>query len=525
MSKETRSSDAAGGGLSLAVDPCRPLRREGGERSLMDQAFSRAAGARRIVGNSARLLRDATENYPAWLDAISAAERYVCFENYIIRDDASGRWLAEALMARARAGVSVRLLYDWLGALGKTPGRYWEALREGGVEVRVFNPFRPWRPMGWVQRNHRKSIVVDGEVGFITGLCVGDEWVGDPAHGIAPWRDTGIEVRGPAVAEIERAFRRMWGLTGPPMPDGGSRSSEPSAVGDVAMRVVASEPNSAELLRLDQLIAAAARESLWLSDAYYAGLPSHAQALRAAARDGVDVRLLVPGATDLPLVKPLSRAGYRSLLESGVRVFEWNGPMLHSKTAVADEQWARVGSSNLNVASWLANYELDAIVEDADFARTMAKQYLEDLTNATEVRLGVRGRRTTSVPRSEPGAASRSRPLARRGGSGGRAAVGAIRLGNTVTAAVTSHRALASQDAGIVAAAGVAAIVLAAAAVVWPRLLAIPFAVLVAWIGVALLARAIGLRRESDRTGVALASSEEPAEDVAVPPSEANVKP
>jgi cardiolipin synthase len=224
-------------------------------------------------------------------------------------------------------------------------------------------------------------------------------------------------------------------------------------------------------------------------------------------------------------VQPLSRAGYRSLLESGVRVFEWNGPMLHSKTAVADEQWARVGSSNLNVASWLANYELDAIVEDADFARTMAKQYLEDLTNATEVRLGVRGRRTTSVPRSEPGAASRSRPLARRGGSGGRAAVGAIRLGNTVTAAVTSHRALASQDAGIVAAAGVAAIVLAAAAVVWPRLLAIPFAVLVAWIGVALLARAIGLRRESDRTGVAPASSEEPAEDVAVPPSEANMKP
>jgi len=487
----------------------------------MDQAFSRAAGARRITGNSARLLRDATENYPAWLAAISAAERYVCFENYIIRDDASGGRLAEALVAGARAGVSIYLLYDWLGALGKTPAGYWESLREAGVEVRVFNPFRPWRPMGWVQRNHRKSIVVDGEVGFITGLCVGDEWVGDPAHGIAPWRDTGIEVRGPAVAEIERAFRRMWGLTGPPMPGGGSSSSEPSPVGGVALRIVASEPNSAELLRLDQLIAAAARESLWLSDAYYAGLPSHAQALRAAARDGVDVRLLVPGATDLPLVRPLSRAGYRSLLESGVRVFEWNGSMLHSKTAVADERWARVGSSNLNVASWLANYELDAIVEDADFARSMARQYLEDLTNATEVLMRVRGRRTRSVLRSTPGAASPSR--GRRGGSGGRAAVGALRLGNTVTAAVTSHRALASQDAGIVAAAGGVAIVLAAAAVVWPRLLAIPFAVLVAWIGVALLARAIRLRGESDRTRVAPAASEQPAESAA-PPSGANLK-
>jgi cardiolipin synthase len=475
----------------------------------MDQAFSRAAGARRIEGNTARLLRDATENYPAWLDAISSAQRHVYFENYIIRDDASGQLLAEALMAKASEGVSVRLLYDWLGALGKTPSRYWESLRAAGIEVRCFNPFRPWRPMGWVQRNHRKSLVVDGEIGFITGLCVGDEWVGDPAQGIAPWRDTGIEVRGPAVPEIERAFRRMWNLVGPPMRhgDGGSPES-PYPVGDVAMRVVASEPNSAELLRLDQIIAAAARETLWLSDAYYAGLPSHAQALRAAARDGVDVRLLVPGATDLPLVRPLSRGGYRSLLESGVRVFEWNGPMLHSKTAVADERWARVGSSNLNVASWLANYELDAIVENADFARSMATQYLEDLANATEVLLRVRGRRSIPVPRSDSSAPPRPRPRARSGGSGGRAAIGAIRLGNTVTAAVTSHRTLASQDAGIVGAAGLAAIVLAAASALWPRLFAIPFAVVVAWIGVSLVVRAIRLRRQPDPTRVASTSND-----------------
>ena len=151
------------------------------------------------------------------------------------------------------------------------------------------------------------------------------------------------------------------------------------------MRVVASEPNRAELLRLDQLVAAAARETLWLTDAYYAGLPSYVQALRSAALDGVDVRLLVPGSTDLPFLRPLSRAGYRSLLEAGVRIFEWNGPMLHSKTAVADERWARVGSSNLNLASWLVNYELDAVVEDTGFARGMAQQYLEDLANATEV--------------------------------------------------------------------------------------------------------------------------------------------
>jgi cardiolipin synthase len=475
----------------------------------MDQAFSRAAGARRIDGNAARLLRDATENYPAWFDAISTAEHHIYFENYIIRDDTSGQRLAAALMSKASEGVSVRLLYDWLGALGKTPSRYWEALRSAGIEVRCFNPFRPWRPLGWVQRNHRKSLVVDGRIGFITGLCVGDEWVGDPTQGVAPWRDTGIEVRGPVVAEIERAFRRMWSRVGPPMPQGYDDSLENTqGAGDVAMRVVASEPSSAELLRLDQLIAAAARETLWLSDAYYAGIPSHAQALRAAARDGVDVRLLVPGATDLPLVRPLSRSGYRSLLESGVRVFEWNGPMLHSKTAVADERWARVGSSNLNVASWLANYELDAIVENADFARSMATQYLEDLDNATEVLLRVRGRR--SIPaRSDTKAPPRPRVRARRGGSGGRAAVGAIRLGNTVTAAVTSHRALASQDAAVVAATGVAAIVLAAASTIWPRLFAIPFAVVVGWIGVSLVVRAVRLRGRPDPTRVAPASDAE----------------
>ena len=122
----------------------------------------------------------------------------------------------------------------------------------------------------------------------------------------------------------------------------------------------------AGMLRVDQLVATLARERLWLTDAYYAGTTSYVQALRAAARDGVDVRLLVPSASDIPIVKPLSRAGYRPLLEAGVRVFEWNGTMLHAKTAVADSNWARVGSTNLNIASWFGNLELDVVIEDGD---------------------------------------------------------------------------------------------------------------------------------------------------------------
>src|SRR5439155_6544223 len=149
------------------------------------------------------------------------------------------------------------------------------------------------------------------------------------------------------------------------------------------LRVVATVPNTAGLFRLGQLVAALARERLWLTDAYYAGTPTYVQALRSAARDGVDVRLLVPNGTDIPLLRPLSRAGYRPLLEAGVRVFEWIGPMLHAKTAVADGHWARVGSSNLNVSSWFGNFELDLVVEDERFGQEMEAMYLEDMKNAT----------------------------------------------------------------------------------------------------------------------------------------------
>ncbi len=455
----------------------------GGPAALLDQAFSRAAGVHRVEDNRVCLLRDAAENYPAWLDAIASAERYVHFESYIIRDDVSGRQFAEALMAKARAGVPVRLLYDWMGAFRKTPGRFWTALRRGGVEVRCFNPLRLASPLGWVHRDHRKSLVVDGTVGFVAGLCVGDDWAGDAARGIAPWRDTGIGVRGPAVAEIARAFARVWSVAGPPVPAEAAGAEVPAPAGDVAMRIVASEPARAGLLRVGELVAAAARETLWLTDAYFAGLPSYLQALRAAALDGVDVRLLVPGGTDIPVLRPLSRAGYRPLLEAGVRVFEWNGPMMHAKTSVADGRWARVGSSNLNVASWLGNYELDAVIEDVPFARLMMQQYEADLTNTTEVLLHT-GRRAR-VPRR----------VSRGTGSAGRATAGALRLGNTVTAAVAGHRVLARGEARIVAALGVGLVVAGGVAFGWPRVLAWPLALLLAWLGGALLARAWQLRR------------------------------
>jgi len=270
---------------------------------------------------------------------------------------------------------------------------------------------------------------VDGVVGFVTGLCVGRAWVGDPARGVPPWRDTGVEVRGPAVHLIDEAFREMWAILGDPVAVDEAATREPDVqAGDTAVRIVATVPSTAGLFRLDQLVAALARERLWLTNAYYAATTSYVQALRAAARDGVGVRLLVPNGTDIPLLRPLSRAGYRTLLEAGARVFEWNGPMLHAKIAVADGRWARVGSTNLNIASWLGNYELDVVVEDESFAKLMEAMYLEDLSNATEILLD---RRRTVVAQPLPSQGA----TAPRGGSAGRAAAGLLRVSNTVGAA------------------------------------------------------------------------------------------
>ena len=321
-------------------------------RLLAEQALSRAAGAPLVPGNRLKLLRDATENYPAWLDAIEGAKRSITMESYILADDAVGNRFADAMGAASRRGVRVRVLQDWLGARGEGSHHFWARLRQSGLELRWFNPFRFGAPLAWFRRNHRKSLVVDGRLGFVTGLCIAARWAGDAARGIPAWRDTGVGIEGPAVADLAHAFARTWAQAGSaPDPEVVLRREEIAAAGEVSMRVIATEPATTGMFRLDTLIAALSRRTLWLTDAYFIGLPSYVQALRAAAMDGVDVRLLVPGASDLGLVKRLGTAGYRPLLEVGIRVFEWNGPMLHAKTAVADGKWARVGSE-IGSSTW-----------------------------------------------------------------------------------------------------------------------------------------------------------------------------
>jgi cardiolipin synthase len=464
-------------------------------RALADQAFSRTTGAPLIEGNSVRLLRDARENYPAWLDAIGAAKRHINFESFIIHEDDTGRKFAEALIGKARDGVRVRLIYDWIGGFGKTSRRFWDRLRAGGVEVRCYNPPRLDSPLGWISRDHRKMLSVDGQVGYVTGLCVGRMWEGIPEKRIEPWRDTGIEVRGPAVADIEKAFAQIWSVMGEPISGKDIiRRDEIGWAGDISMRIVASVPATAGLFRLDQLVAALARKRLWLTDAYYAGTTAYVQGLRSAARDGVDVRLLVPSATDIPLLRPLSRAGYRPLLEAGVRVFEWNGTMLHAKTAVADGRWARVGSTNLNISSWLGNCELDAVIENESFANEMEEMYLQDLTNSTELVLNAKQKVRA------PGQPHRLHPvMTSGGGSAGRAAAGAICIGNAVGAAFTGRRVLEPAEAHLTTGAGALFLILAILFAFFPRALSYPLFIVFAWFSATLLLRSYKLYRQAKR--------------------------
>jgi cardiolipin synthase len=209
--------------------------------------------------------------------------------------------------------------------------------------------------------------------------------------------------------------------------------------------------------------------------------------------DDIDVRLLLPSASDIPFIRPISRAGYRPLLEAGVRIFEWNGSMLHAKTAVADGRWARVGSTNLNIASWFGNCEMDAVVEDERFAAQMEEMYLEDLKNATEVVLDKRDR--VRVPGKPRGARMVS-------SSGGRAAAGALRIGNAVGAAFGNKRVLEPVEAQLMVIGGTLMFGLAVLFFTFPRALAYPLVFILTWLSIALIYRGVRMywTRGAERT-------------------------
>lgn len=472
-----------------------------------ERALFRASDAVAVRGNAARLLVDGPMAFDAWLDAVANAREWIHLENYILRDDRTGRRFRDALADRAREGVRVRVLYDWVGCWA-TPGRFWKPLRAAGAEVRAFASPSFRDPLSFIRRDHRKTLSTDGRYASISGMCIGDEWAGDPATGIPPWRDTGVEFRGPVAAVIDRAFARTWAIAGKPLPP--DELAEPDAVapaGDVAVQVVEGEPGRSRIYRLSQLVFVGVTRRLWMTDPYFVAPPAMAEALAAAARDGVDVRVIVPAYNNWPMVGGLSRAGYRPLLEAGVRLFEWEGPMIHAKTAVADGVWSRVGSSNMNLASLLGNWEMDVTVLDRAFAAEMEALFLRDLESAVEITLsrpsaaradGKRERRAAErvvVEHPEdlgkPGRASarEARRRAVRGGTLGRAVGRLSRAGSVLVRALMGQRSIAREDTGWVAVLGLLLLGLAALGVWVPRVFAWPIAFLLFWLGVATLVR------------------------------------
>lgn len=373
----------------------------------MKLLLDRASGARAIPGNRVSLLLDGPETYEVMLEIIARARQWIHFENYIIRDDATGRRFAEALVARAREGIRVKVLYDWFGSVG-TARRFWRDLSAAGVDVRCFNPPSLIELVANLERDHRKLVVADGSRAVMGGLCIGDEWMGDPGRNILPWRDTAVSIRGPAAEVLDQAFARTWvrarggKLEEPVIEENGDEQG-----GEV--RVLAGEPGRERTYRILELLATGCVERLWITDAYMVPPPRLFQAIVDAARASADIRMLVPGSSDVPWLRNLTRIGYRTLLAAGVRIWEWEGPMLHAKTLVADGRWVRVGSSNLNASSLLGNYELDVLIEDPGLAASMEAQFRRDLTRSREVQRAPR-RVSARLQKVLPSALHREHP-------------------------------------------------------------------------------------------------------------------
>jgi cardiolipin synthase len=472
-----------------------------------DRVLRRAAEATRIPGNALTLLRDGPEVFAAWLGDIATAQRFILLENYIFSSDRIGTKIAEALIARARAGIEVYVLYDWFGCL-ETSRQFWLRMKHSGVKVRAFQPFSFSAPLHSVQRNHRKALCIDGVIGHIGGVCIGDAWAGglevEGAEPVPPWRDTAVRIVGPAAFELCLAFDDTWGMCGPALPSRLFEPPEPLAAEDTLketerapVRVVAGLPARSRIYRLTQVLFTNATSRIWVTDAYFLTPPAMYEALVSAARDGVDVRVLVPGRSDLPWIAWMGRAGYAGLLEAGVRVFEWDGPMLHAKSTVVDGKWCRIGSSNLNLASLLTNWELDVVIEDSGFSAAMEQMFLRDLGQATELVLRATRLRVSIQRADEPEKKSsadstgqtnlkegRRRALPGRPGAAV-ARAGAIMLGAAL------RRQYERSTVSVSMAAAFTLLGLAALAFFYPTGFSLGLAVMLLWLGLGALLRAI----------------------------------
>jgi cardiolipin synthase len=354
----------------------------------------RIAAADVSSGNKVALLHDGPATFDVMCDAIAAARETIVLEAYILRSDETGQRISDALIAAAARGVKIRLLSDWIGMRGIKHG-YLNTLKKAGIEHRVFNPpgFRPW--FGLIPRDHRKLLVVDAEVGVTGGVGIGNEWVqGRTKRSRRHWRDTAVRIEGPAAGDMQQAFDNMWQRSLKRERRGSHRLTrraargahlDPSTAEPALVGIVEGEPLRLRIARALQTQAISAERSIWIATAYFAPSWSEVEALMGAARDGVDVRILVPARNDHRWVTFITRRYYRRLLTNGVRIWEWRGTMMHAKTSVVDGRWVRVGSTDFNPLGVAINYELDAVIEDPTIGAQAEAMFLDDLEHSTEI--------------------------------------------------------------------------------------------------------------------------------------------
>jgi cardiolipin synthase len=352
-----------------------------------------------LTGNRARLLVDGPQTHEAMFAAIETARHSIELETYILESGSVGERLAAALVRKRAQGVNVRLLYDAVGSL-TTDGEFFERLKAQGIALCVFNPIKPTeanKDLTLNNRDHRKILVVDRRIAFTGGINISGVYASGsfgsgrraPADDLKKdgWRDTHIELHGPVVDDLLKLFDDAWSKQHCEGPAPARALPPPRPAGDEVMRVIAQDPQADRNEFYVEVLSAIghAEEDAWLTFGYFVPDPQTVEALKAAARRGVDVRILVPGQSDVWLTLYAGRSHYAGLLEAGVRIFERQDAVLHAKTAVVDKVWSTVGSSNLDWRSFVHNFEVNVVILGPDMATQLRKLFERDLAASKEI--------------------------------------------------------------------------------------------------------------------------------------------
>jgi cardiolipin synthase len=341
-----------------------------------------------IAGNKIELFNNGDEYFPAMLKAISSAQQTVNFAAYIFHSDEVGHQFRDAFCERARAGVQVRILLDGIGSSWSLDNSDVELMRRAGCKFSYYHPTFSWRVDRTNRRSHRRLLVVDGKIGFTGSAGFNLKWSGH-AQNKEHWRDMQARIEGPLVEKLQWAFEEHWVKTFGETLSGAAQFPLAGPAGDMKAQVVASHSFSMAPIPLVQAMAfAAAEKRIWITTPYCTPTDDQVDLLVKAVRRQVDVRLLLPGVNnDQPLTKSAGRAAYGRMLEGGVKIFEYQPTMIHTKAMVVDGLFSMFGSSNLDARSSEINEELDVVVHDEKFGREMEAIFERDLRQSREYTL------------------------------------------------------------------------------------------------------------------------------------------